>query len=164
MPKEQEIKIEMAKIINANECNLNLCKQALANSQVIAVPTETVYGLAGNALDEVAIRKIFKIKGRPLFNPLIIHTDCTKNAEKLASFNSVARKLAENFWPGPLTIILPKKEIVPNLVTANLDSVAIRCPQNPTFLQLLKKLPFPLAAPSANPFGYISPTLSLIHI
>lgn len=148
----------MAKIVNATDCNLTLCKQALADSKVIAVPTETVYGLAGNALDENAVKAIFNIKNRPLYNPLIIHTDCIKNAEKYASFNPLARRLAENFWPGPLTIILPKKDIVPNLVTANLDSVAIRCPQNKTFLKLLKELPFPIAAPSANPFGYVSPT------
>lgn len=150
----------MARIVKATDYNLNLCKQALANSQVIAVPTETVYGLAGNALDEVALHSIYKIKGRPSYNPLILHTDSIKNAEKYCTFNSLARQLAERFWPGPLTLILPKKDNVPNLVTANLDSVAIRCPRNPTFLKLLKKLPFPLAAPSANPFGYVSPTTS----
>jgi L-threonylcarbamoyladenylate synthase len=148
----------MGQILQATDHNLNLCKQALRNSKVIAVPTETVYGLAGNALDEVALEAIFKIKGRPLFNPLILHTDCLENAEKFATFNSLARQLAERLWPGPLTIILPKKAIVPNLVTANLDSVAIRCPQHPIFLKLLRILPFPLAAPSANPFGYVSPT------
>jgi L-threonylcarbamoyladenylate synthase len=148
----------MGQILQATDHNLNLCKQALLNSKVIAVPTETVYGLAGNALDEVALEAIFKIKGRPLFNPLILHTDCLENAEKFANFNTLARLLADQFWPGPLTIILPKKAIVPNLVTANLDSVAIRCPQHPTFLKLLSRLPFPLAAPSANPFGYVSPT------
>ena len=148
----------MAQILKATIPNLDLCKQALENSKVIAVPTETVYGLAGNALDEEALKTIFLIKGRPLFNPLIIHTDCMKNAEKYGIFNALARQLAKQFWPGPLTMILPKKEVVPNLVTANLDSVAIRCPQHPTFLQLLKRLSFPLAAPSANPFGYVSPT------
>lgn len=150
----------MAQILKATDYNLNLCKYALANSQVIAVPTETVYGLAGNALDEVALHSIFKIKGRPLFNPLILHTDSIKNAKKYGTFNLLARRLAEQFWPGPLTMILPKKDNVPYLVTANLDSVAIRCPRNPTFLKLLKRLPFPLAAPSANPFGYVSPTTS----
>ena len=150
----------MAQIVKATDSNLNLCKQALVNSKVIAVPTETVYGLAGNALDEIALHAIFKIKGRPLYNPLILHTHSVKNAEKFASFNPLARLLSEQFWPGPLTMILPKKDIVPNLVTANLDSVAIRCPQNPTFLKLLERLSFPLAAPSANPFGYVSPTTS----
>ena len=150
----------MAQILKATDYNLNLCKQALVNSQVIAVPSETVYGLAGNALDEIALKEIFNIKNRPLFNPLIIHTDCIKSAENYASFNPLAHQLAENFWPGPLTMVLPKKQIIPNLVTANLDSVAIRCPQNPSLLKLLKRLPFPLAAPSANPFGYVSPTTS----
>ena len=150
----------MAQIVKATDYNLNLCKKALVNSQVIAVPTETVYGLAGNALDQVALNTIFKIKGRPLYNPLILHTDSIKNAEKYGTFNLLARRLAEKFWPGPLTMILPKKDIVPSLVTANLDSVAIRCPRNPTFLKLLERLPFPLAAPSANPFGYVSPTTS----
>ena len=148
----------MARILKATEENFSLCKEALNNSQVISVPTETVYGLAGNALDETALHSIFKIKGRPLFNPLIIHTYCSKSAEKYAFFNSLAVLLTEKFWPGPLTIILPKKEIVPSLVTANLDSVAIRCPKNQTFLELLKRLSYPLAAPSANPFGYVSPT------
>ena len=150
----------MAKILEANDRNLNLCKRILENSKVVAVPTETVYGLAGNALDEIALRTIFEIKGRPLYNPIIIHTDCLNNAEKYAFFNDLARKLIKKFWPGPLTIILPKKEIIPNLVTANLDSVAIRCPNHPTFLKLLNRLRFPLAAPSANPFGYVSPTCS----
>lgn len=148
----------MAKILEATEENLALCKKALENSKVIAVPTETVYGLAGNALDESSLNAIFKIKGRPLFNPLIIHANCTKSAEKYAFFNPLALKLAENFWPGPLTIVLPKKEVIPDLVTAGLDSVAIRCPQSQTLLKLLKRLSFPLAAPSANPFGYVSPT------
>ena len=150
----------MAEILKATNHNLERCKRVLESSKIIAIPTETVYGLAGNALDEIALKAIFNIKNRPLFNPLIIHIDCIKNAEKYASFNPLARLLAEQFWPGPLTIILPKKDIVPNLVTANLDSVAIRCPQNPTFLKLLERLTFPLAAPSANPFGYVSPTTS----
>ena len=148
----------MAQILKATDHTLELCKQALDSSKVIAVPTETVYGLAGNALDEVALLSIFKIKGRPLFNPLIIHTDCVGSAEKYATFNSLARQLVDEFWPGPLTVILPKKAIIPDLVTANLDSLAIRCPRNPTFLKLLQALSFPLAAPSANPFGYVSPT------
>ena len=148
----------MAQILKATIPNLDLCKEALECSKVIALPTETVYGLAGNALDEEALKTIFQIKGRPLFNPLIIHINCLKDAEKYGIFNSLARQLAKKFWPGPLTMILPKKEVVPNIVTANLDSVAIRCPKHPAFLQLLKRLPFPLAAPSANPFGYVSPT------
>ena len=84
----------MAQIVKATDYNLNLCKKALENSGIIAVPTETVYGLAGNALDEVSLKMIFNIKNRPLYNPLIIHTDCLNNAEKYASFNSLARQLA----------------------------------------------------------------------
>lgn len=148
----------MAKILQATRHNLEMCKQSLKDSNVIAVPTETVYGLAGNALDQIAVRNIFEIKNRPLYNPLIIHTDCLQNALKYAVFNEVGKNLAKKFWPGPLTMVLPKNKIIPDSVTANLDSVAIRCPQNTTFLKLLKKLSFPLAAPSANPFGYVSPT------
>ena len=105
----------MGKILKANEDNLNLCKQALENSNVIAVPTETVYKLAGNALDQIALNKIFKIKGRPLFNPLILRVDSLEKAEKFANFNQLSRKLANKFWPGSLTMVLPKKAIVPNL-------------------------------------------------
>ena len=148
----------MAKILSPTKENLALCKEALGKSGVIAVPTETVYGLAGNALDENSLRSIFKIKGRPLFNPLIIHSDSLSKAENYATFNSFARELAKHFWPGPLTMVLTKKAIIPDLVTANLNSVGVRCPKNPAFLDLLKILPYPLAAPSANPFGYISPT------
>ena len=148
----------MARILRGNELNLELCKKELEKSKVIALPTETVYGLAGNALDEAAINLIFKIKGRPLFNPLIVHTNSVENARKLGHFNELATKLTKKYWPGPLTVVLPKKDIVPNLVTADLDSVALRCPNDETFLNLLNKIPFPLAAPSANPFGYVSPT------
>ena len=147
-----------AKIVDATDDNLNLCKENLIQSKVIAVPTETVYGLSCNALDEKAILSVYEIKGRPLFNPLIIHIDCLQNAEKYGNFNSLAQQLANKFWPGPLTMVLSKKKIVPDLVTANLDSVAIRCPNNKILLKLLKRLPFPLAAPSANQFGYVSPT------
>lgn len=148
----------MAKILKLTKNNLEICKRALKKSDIIAVPTETVYGLAGNALDEIAVNKIFKTKKRPASNPLIIHTDCLNNAKKYGVFNPLAIKIAKNYWPGPLTLVVPKTRIVPDIVTANQDSVAIRCPQNQTFLSLLKELPFPLAAPSANPFGYISPT------
>ena len=148
----------MAKRLTATPEVLKECKQALERSQVIAVPTETVYGLAANALDVAAVKKIFTIKERPFFDPLILHTDSIDKAHRFCQFNPLADRLAEYFWPGPLTLVLKKKAIVPNLVTANLDSVAIRFPQHPIFLKLLEQLPFPLAAPSANPFGYISPT------
>lgn len=148
----------MAKRLKETPEVLNDCKKALEHSQVIAVPTETVYGLAANALDVTAVEKIFKIKQRPFYDPLILHTDTIDKAQEFCHFNPLAERLAEEFWPGPLTLVLKKKSIVPDLVTANLDSVAIRCPHHPIFQKLLELLPFPLAAPSANPFGYISPT------
>jgi L-threonylcarbamoyladenylate synthase len=131
----------------------------LASGQLVAIPTETVYGLAANAMDEAAVLRIFKSKNRPSFDPLIVH---------LASFDQVPeyveaipdelRALAEVFWPGPLTLLLPKKANIPDLVTSGLDKVGIRVPKHPLTGSLLKLLNFPLAAPSANPFGYISPT------
>lgn len=131
----------------------------LKNNEVVAIPTETVYGLAGNALSEEAVNKIFEAKQRPLSNPLIIHVSDKNMVDQLAKeVPENAKKLIEAFWPGPLTIILPKKNIVPDITTAGLPNVAIRMPEHPLTLELLSKLDFPLAAPSANPFGYISPT------
>lgn len=138
---------------------ISVAKEFLLRGEVVAVPTETVYGLAGNALDEKAVLSIFEIKNRPSFDPLIVHTD---SLEKVKTFVSdlpeKAEKLAEHFWPGPLTLLLQKKTIVPDLVTSGLDTVAVRIPDHPLILELLRDLDFPLAAPSANPFGYISPT------
>ena len=148
----------MAKILKATPQAIKDCKFALEHSQVIAVPTETVYGLAANALDVTAVEKIFAAKQRPFFDPLILHTNSIDKAQTFCDFNPLADRLAKYFWPGALTLILKKKAIVPNIVTANLDSVAVRCPKHPIFKKLLEELPFPLAAPSANPFGYISPT------
>ena len=139
--------------------NVNLAKQFLLKGGLVAIPTETVYGLAGNAFDERSVLSIFEVKNRPSFDPLIIHTD---SLEKVKSFVTEipekAKDLANAFWPGPLTLLLPKKQIVPDLVTSGLDQVAVRIPNHPLTLQLLRELDFPLAAPSANPFGYISPT------
>jgi len=125
----------------------------------VAIPTETVYGLAANALNEKALLSIFETKQRPSFDPLIMHLSDITEVEKYAHWNDARlKKLAEIFWPGPLTILLPKKELVPDIVCSGLPQVALRVPNHPLTLQLLKQLPFPLAAPSANPFGYISPT------
>lgn len=148
----------MAIILNPSLGNLELCKDRLENSEVVAIPTETVYGLAANALDTNAVNKIFEIKNRPFIDPLIIHVPSIIKADSYCKLTDQAKILAEKFWPGPLTMVLPKKPIIPDLVTAKLDSVAIRCPKNKILLDLLKILNFPLAAPSANPFGYISPT------
>lgn len=139
--------------------DVDVAKEFLIKGELVAIPTETVYGLAGNALNEKAVLSIFEVKNRPAFDPLIIHTDSIeKVAIYVADFPERALKLAEKFWPGPLTLLLSKKEIVPDLVTSGLDTVAVRIPRHPLLIELLAKLNFPLAAPSANPFGYISPT------
>ncbi|MCS7073955.1 MAG: L-threonylcarbamoyladenylate synthase [Bacteroidia bacterium] len=139
--------------------NLEIAIENLLNDELVAIPTETVYGLAGNALSELAVCRIYEAKNRPSYDPLIIHVDSIQKIENYSiNFPSEARELAEKFWPGPLTLLLPKRSIVSDWVTAGNDLVAIRIPNHPITLQLLSKLPFPLAAPSANPFGYISPT------
>jgi len=131
----------------------------LLTGGLVAIPTETVYGLAGNALDEDVVVKIFKAKNRPAFDPLILHIPSIDKVELYAlEFSAIARKLAEAFWPGPLTIILPKKSNVPDITTSGSPYAGFRVPAHPLTLELLNLLPFPLAAPSANPFGYISPT------
>ena len=134
-------------------------KEALANNELIAIPTETVYGLAGNAYNETAIKKIFELKNRPFYNPLIVHIKSAAYLENIAcDIPDIARKLAEVFWPGPLTLVLKKQEHVSDLITSGKKTVAVRVPNHPLTLALLNSLDFPLAAPSANPFGSISPT------
>jgi len=132
---------------------------ALNNEDVIAIPTETVYGLAGNIYSEKAIKKIFELKNRPLFNPLIVHIKSLAYLENVAiDIPDTAIKLAETFFPGALTLVLKKQPAISNIVTAEKQTVAVRIPDHPVTLSLLEKLNFPLAAPSANPFGSISPT------
>jgi L-threonylcarbamoyladenylate synthase len=136
-----------------------LAKQLLEKGEIVAIPTETVYGLAANAYNELAVSKIFKVKQRPASNPLIVHIgDIQQINDFVTEIPIQAKKLANYCWPGPLTLLLPKKPIIPDLVTAGTKHVAIRIPKHPVTLELLKKISFPLAAPSANPFGYISPT------
>lgn len=131
----------------------------LQAGEVVALPTETVYGLAANALDPQAVRQIFEIKGRPLIDPLIVHLGHFKNIHKIAHCDShLVEPLVKSFWPGPLTIILKKKPIVPDLVTAGRETVAIRMPAHPLTLKVLQDNELFIAAPSANPFGYVSPT------
>ncbi|WP_210490063.1 L-threonylcarbamoyladenylate synthase [Rufibacter aurantiacus] len=131
----------------------------LTQGDLVAIPTETVYGLAANAYDEKAVVKIFEAKNRPAFDPLIVHTHAVSLVSGIVrEVPDAAYKLAERFWPGPLTLILPKAEHVPLLVTSGHDSVGVRIPNHPLTLDLLRQLPFPVAAPSANPFGYVSPT------
>lgn len=131
----------------------------LRSGGLVAFPTETVYGLGANALDERAVARVFEVKERPRFDPLIVHVADTKGALELAAeFPPVAHKLAKAFWPGPLTLVLPKKPVVPDLVTAGCPTVAVRIPDHPLALELLRTVKLPIAAPSANPFGRISPT------
>lgn len=139
--------------------NLTTARQFLLDDDVIGMPTETVYGLAGNALSQKAVSKIFAVKQRPTFDPLIVHVGKPEHIEEWTSnMPPAAHILAKHFMPGSLTLLLPKKNLIPELVTSGLDQVAIRIPNHPIALALLNSLPFPLAAPSANPFGYVSPT------
>ncbi|SHO64765.1 L-threonylcarbamoyladenylate synthase [Algoriphagus zhangzhouensis] len=134
-------------------------KSLLEKGELVAIPTETVYGLAANALNPDAAASIFEAKNRPSFDPLIIHTDSVDKINQwVEEIPESLTLLAEKFWPGPLTLLLPRKSIIPDIVTSGLDRVAVRIPSHPLTLELLKTLDFPLAAPSANPFGYISPT------
>lgn len=139
--------------------DLEHAKNFLATEELVAIPTETVYGLAANALSPTAVSKIFAAKNRPSFDPLIVHTDRWERvSEWVKEIPELAHTLAAHFMPGPLTLLLPKKEVIPELVTAGLPKVGIRLPSHPMTQSLLATLDFPVAAPSANPFGYISPT------
>lgn len=139
--------------------DLEKARQLLEAGEVVAIPTETVYGLAANALNPDAVVKIFEAKQRPRFNPLIIHLpDWNAVAKYTIDIPKEAELLARQFTPGPLTFLLKKSGLIPDLVTAGSPKVAVRIPAHPLTHQLLSKLDFPLSAPSANPFGYVSPT------
>ena len=134
----------------------------LREGEVVALPTETVYGLAADALNPIAVAKIFEAKERPRFDPLIVHLPDRDWLEQVADLEGqdrpLIKTLADTFWPGPLTIVLPKREIVPEIVTAGLDTVAVRISAHPVFAEVIREFGGPLAAPSANRFGRISPT------
>jgi L-threonylcarbamoyladenylate synthase len=133
--------------------------EIIRNGGVVAFPTETVYGLGADAFNPIAIARVFEIKNRPYFDPLIVHIANLDEMSRLViDIPHSAEKLIKRFWPGPLTIVLLRKEAVPDIVTAGLPTVAIRMPRHPVALQLIKKADRPIAAPSANPFGYVSPT------
>lgn len=140
--------------------DLNRAAHLLREGELVAIPTETVYGLAGNALNPLGIARIFETKNRPSFDPLIMHCANLETVKRhvQGDIPRAALDLAAAFWPGPLTLLLPKAAHVPDLLTSGLPRVAVRIPRHPLTLQLLSQLDFPLAAPSANPFGYISPT------
>lgn len=131
----------------------------LTAGELVAIPTETVYGLAANALDSAAVLRIFEAKNRPSFDPLIVHCKSFDSAmEYVHEVPDAAIRLASTFCPGPMTLILPKKAVIPDLVTSGHSTVGIRIPRHPVTQDLLSQINFPLAAPSANPFGYVSPT------
>ena len=138
---------------------IETASQILSKNGLVGIPTETVYGLAANAMNEFAVSKIFELKKRPSYNPLIVHIGHIDDLEKYTqNIPEIAYQLAKAFWPGPLTLVLEKKPLVPDLITAGKNTVGIRMPNHPVTLSLLKQLDFPLAAPSANPFMSISPT------
>lgn len=131
----------------------------LRAGQVVALPTETVYGLAANALDPVAVRRIFEIKGRPAHNPIIVHVAGMDLARRcVCAWPDAAEQLAAAFWPGPLTLVLPRASIIPDIVTAGGDTVGVRWPSHPFIQAVIRACDFPLAAPSANLSNAVSPT------
>lgn len=146
------------KVVTGTDADMGELARTLADGRLVAIPTETVYGLAANALDAAACRSIFEVKGRPLIDPLIIHVRDMDHAWELADINPRAALLMERFWPGPLTIVLKKHALLPDIISAGLPTVALRCPRHPLARKLLFACKLPLAAPSANRFGYVSPT------
>ena len=138
--------------------------ELLRKGEIVALPTETVYGVAADALNLIAVAKIFEAKGRPRFDPLIVHLPDRDWLEKIVDLRpgdrQLVAKLCETFWPGPLTIVLPRKTIVPEIVTAGLNTVAVRISAHPVFAEIIRAFGAPLAAPSANRFGRISPTIA----
>jgi L-threonylcarbamoyladenylate synthase len=147
-------------VVPATQQAIKLAADALARGDIVAFPTETVYGLGANALDGRAVAKVFAAKERPRFNPLIVHVPSLAEAEKYAVVTSTARMLAQVFWPGPLSLVLNKRPSggIADLVSAGLDTIALRVPAHPVAQALLEAVKLPIAAPSANRSGRISPT------
>lgn len=140
------------------ENNIDKAAKIIKNGGLVAFPTETVYGLGANALNPIAVAKIFELKERPTFDPLIVHIATLDDLNRLTTgVNENVLLLAKHFWPGPLTIVLPRSSIVPDIVTSGLDTVGIRMPNNKIALELIKQSNCPIAAPSANKFGQLSP-------
>ncbi|MEG1642494.1 MAG: L-threonylcarbamoyladenylate synthase [Synergistaceae bacterium] len=132
--------------------------EEIKNGNLVAFPTETVYGLGANALNSEAVEKIYKAKGRPSDNPLILHVSSLEMVEKLVHINDNAKKLMEHFWPGPLSVVLESKDIIPTITKGGLNTAAVRMPNNRIALELIKESDLPIAAPSANTSGRPSPT------
>src|SRR5690554_4953914 len=151
--------MEVIKTLILTPEEIPVAAELLAQGRVVAFPTETVYGLGANALEPQAVEAIFKAKGRPQDNPLIVHASEESQVEAFVKdIPPEARRLMKQFWPGPLTLVLSKTDLVPAVVTAGLDTVAVRVPNHPVALELLRQTGFPLAAPSANVSGRPSPT------
>jgi len=148
-----------AKILKFSEDTLKKAAVLIREGKLVVFPTETVYGLGTNAFNSLAVTKIFEVKQRPYFNPIIVHIADFKDLERLClKIDKKTKILVQKFWPGPLTLVLLKNSVVPDIVTAGTETVAIRMPSHPVALKLIKKAKVPIAAPSANPFGYLSPT------
>lgn len=149
-----------AEVVDAHKpAHIEAAAAILRAGGLVAFPTETVYGLGADALNPRAVARIFEVKKRPEFDPIIVHVADSKEAGRYGSLDSeAARELIRRFWPGPLTLVVPKSELVPPIVTAGLDTVGIRMPAHQAALALIRTLGRPIAAPSANPFGYVSPT------
>jgi L-threonylcarbamoyladenylate synthase len=152
------MKTEVLEVTEKSDNILMRAAELIQGGALVGIPTETVYGLGANALDGEACLNIFKAKGRPADNPLIVHIARAEDAENIAYTNELYYKLADRFMPGPLTVIMPKKDIIPDSVTAGLDSVAVRCPENKIANKLIRLSGVPIAAPSANRSGMPSPT------
>ncbi|MDR2659095.1 MAG: threonylcarbamoyl-AMP synthase [Spirochaetaceae bacterium] len=151
--------------LELNEKNILIAAEQLSAGKLVAFPTETVYGLGCDAFNKAALAKVFEVKKRPRFDPLIIHIAALDTLEKLVDFSRLTQKakhrltiLSRALWPGPLTLILPKLQIVPDIATGGLDTVAVRFPAHDGAIRLIKESSGAVAAPSANPFGYLSPT------
>jgi L-threonylcarbamoyladenylate synthase len=149
----------MAEILTPQNAAVRKAVRMIRAGGLVAFPTETVYGLGACAFNAAAVAKIFEVKRRPSFDPLIVHVAELADMERVCrSGNDIAKTLIERFWPGPLTLVLTKSDIVPDLVTSGLDTVAVRMPRHPVALQLIREAGVPVAAPSANLFGRLSPT------
>ena len=149
----------MTKLLSSAPQAIADAAEIIRSGGLVAFPTETVYGLGANAMDAAAVEKIFSAKGRPTFDPLIVHISNLSEIERVvSSFSPAAQTLADAFWPGPLTLVLPKQPDLPDLVTSNLKTVAVRIPNHPVALALIEAAGVPIAAPSANRFGHTSPT------
>src|SRR5207247_7558756 len=160
--KREHARRKVAKVRTVISTDRTAAVELLRRGEIVALPTETVYGLAADALNPIAVAKIFEAKERPRFDPLIVHLPSRDWLEKIVHLPADDRqlifKLAAKFWPGPFTMVLLKREVVPEIVTAGLDTVAVRISAHPVFAEIVRELDQPLAAPSANRFGRVSPT------